>query len=148
MKMKKTDIGVVVFMYLVCGYFYYHMTRLKASSQTYPRFTIILLFGLTTLYLIQMIMNAVKYGTESGKSQFEGFQPKQFFVCLGLTLLYIIAVITIGFYVSTAVFLVVSLLFLKVKPLHIAIATVAILALIYFAFTLFLRVQLPNNLLF
>ena len=32
--MKKTDIGVVAFMYLVCGYFYYHMTKLKASSQT------------------------------------------------------------------------------------------------------------------
>ena len=43
--MKKTDIGVVLFMYAVCGFFYYHMTKLKASSQTYPRFTIILLFG-------------------------------------------------------------------------------------------------------
>ena len=65
-----------------------------------------------------------------------------------MTLLYIIAVITVGFYVSTAVFLVVSLLFLKVKPMYIAIATVALLLLIYVAFTLFLRVQLPNNLLF
>ena len=64
--MKKTDIGVVVFMYLVCGFFYYHMTKLKASSQTYPRFTIILLFGLTTLYLVQMIVAARKYGVESG----------------------------------------------------------------------------------
>ena len=46
MKMRKTDIGVVVFMYAVCAFFYYHMTKLKASSQTYPRFTIILLFTL------------------------------------------------------------------------------------------------------
>ena len=108
----------------------------------------IILFGLTTLYLIQMIMNAVRYGTESGKEDFKGFQAKQFFVCLVLSLLYILAVINIGFYVSTAVFLVASLYFLKVKPLYIAIATVALLLLIYGAFTLFLRVQLPSNLLF
>ena len=148
MKMKYTDVGIVAVFYVICGLFYSGTKKLPAESQTYPKFIVIILFGLTTLYLIQMIMNAVKYGTESGKSQFEGFQPKQFFVCLGLTLLYIIAVITVGFYVSTAVFLVVSLLFLKVKPLYIAIATVALLALIYVAFTLFLRVQLPNNLLF
>ena len=64
MKMKKTDIGVVVFMYAVCAYFYYHMLQLKASSQTYPRFTIILLFGLTTLYLVQMLVAAKKYGVD------------------------------------------------------------------------------------
>ena len=145
--MKYTDVGVVAVFYVVCALFYAGIKKLPADSQMYPKVIVIILFGLTTLYLIQMIMNAVKYGTESGKSQFEGFQPKQFFVCLALTLLYIIAVITIGFYVSTVVFLVVSLFFLKVKPLYIGIATVALIALIYVAFTLFLRVQLPSNLL-
>jgi len=146
--MKYTDVGIVAIFYVICGLFFAETQKLPADSQTYPKFIVIILFGLTTLYLIQMIMNAVKYGTESGKSCFKDFQPKQFFVCLGLALLYIIAVITVGFYVSTAVFLVVTLLFLKVKPLYIAIATVALLLLIYGAFTLFLRVQLPNNLLF
>ncbi len=148
MKMKFTDVGIVAAFYVICGLFFAETQKLPADSQTYPKFIVIILFGLTTLYLIRMIMNAVKYGTESGKSAFEGFQPKQFFVCLGLALLYIIAVITVGFYVSTAVFLVAALWFLKVKPLYIAISTVALLLLIYCAFTLFLHVQLPNNLLF
>ena len=148
MKMKYTDVGVVAVFYVICGLFFAETMKLPAESQTYPKFIVIILFGLTTLYLIQMIMNAVKYGTESGKEDFKGFQAKQFFVCLVLSLLYILAVINIGFYVSTAVFLVVSLYFLKVKPLYIAIATVALLLLIYGAFTLFLRVQLPSNLLF
>ena len=52
MKMKKTDIGVVGFMYAVCAFFYAHSLDLKKGSETYPRFTIVLLFGLTTLYLI------------------------------------------------------------------------------------------------
>ena len=81
MKMKKTDIGVVLFMYAVCGFFYYHMTRLKASSQTYPRFTILLLFGLTTLYLVQMLVAAKKYGVESGADKVvKECDPKHFFV--------------------------------------------------------------------
>ena len=64
--MRKTDIGVVAFMYLVCAYFYSQTITFKADSQTYPKFTIVLLFGLTTLYLLQMVAAAKKHGVESG----------------------------------------------------------------------------------
>ena len=144
MKMKKTDIGVVVFMYAVCGFFYYHMTKLKASSQTYPRFTIILLFGLTTLYLIQMLVAAKKNGVESGVDEvFKDFQPVQFFVCLGATILYLIGIYFFGFYIPTVIFMAAVLLYLRVPPLYAAIAVVVIIALIYFAFQKFLGVKLP-----
>ena len=144
MKMKKTDIGVVLFMYAVCGFFYYHMTKLKASSQTYPRFTILLLFGLTTLYLVQMLVNAKKHGVESGVDVvFAGFQPKQFFVCLAATLLYLACIYFFGFYLSTVLFMAGVLLFLKVPPLFTAITVVVIVGLIYFAFQRFLGVKLP-----
>ena len=76
LKMKYTDVGIVAVFYVICGMFFAATQKLPAESQTYPKFIVIILFGLTTLYLIQMIMNAVKHGTESGKSQFEGFQPK------------------------------------------------------------------------
>ena len=144
MKMKKTDIGLVLFMYIVCGFFYYHMTKLKASSQTYPRFTIILLFGLTTLYLIQMIVAAKRYGVESGVDEvFKDFQPVQFFVCLIATILYLVGIYFFGFYIPTVIFMAVVLLYLKVPPLYAAIAVVVIIALIYFAFQKFLGVKLP-----
>ncbi len=144
MKMKKTDIGVVVFMYAVCGFFYYHMTKLKASSQTYPRFTIILLFGLTTLYLIQMLVAAKKYGVESGVNEvFKDFQAAQFFVCLIATILYLVAIHFFGFYIPTVVFMAAVLLYLKVPPLYAAVAIVVIVGLIYFAFQKFLGVKLP-----
>ena len=144
MKMKKTDIGVVLFMYIVCGFFYYHMTKLKSSSQTYPRFTIILLFGLTTLYLIQMIVAAKKYGVESGVNEvFKDFQAAQFFVCLGATILYLVGIYFLGFYIPTVIFMSVVLLYLKVPPLYAAISIAVIVALIYFAFQKFLGVKLP-----
>ncbi len=144
MKMKKTDIGVILFMYTVCAVFYVNMIKLKASSQTYPRFTIILLFGLTTLYLIQMIVAAKKYGVESGVDEvFKGFQPAQFFVCLIATIVYLICIYFFGFYISTIVFMTVVLLYLRVPPIATVISVVVIIALIYFAFQRFLGVKLP-----
>lgn len=144
MKMKKTDIGVVVFMYAVCAFFYFHMTKLKASSQTYPRFTIILLFGLTTLYLIQMLVAAKKHGVESGVDVvFKDFQPKQFFVCLPATILYLVCIYFFGFYISTVIFMAAVLLYLRVPPLFTVITIVVIVALIFFAFQKFLGVKLP-----
>ncbi len=144
MKMKKTDIGVVAFMYFVCAFFYYHMTKLKASSQTYPRFTIILLFGLTTLYLIQMLVAAKKHGVESGVDVvFKDFQVKQFFVCLVATILYLVCIYFFGFYISTVIFMAAVLLYLRVPPLFTVITIVVIVALIFFAFQKFLGVKLP-----
>ena len=66
MKMQKTDIGVVVVMYAICAFFYSMTVKLSEDSQTYPLFTIALLFGLTTIYLVQMLFRAKKYGVESG----------------------------------------------------------------------------------
>jgi uncharacterized membrane protein YhdT len=144
--MKKTDIGVVLFMYAVCGFFYYHLTKLKASSQTYPRFTIILLFALTTMYLVKMLIQAFKNGVHKGKDEaFKTFQPAQFFVSLGLVVLYVVMINFIGFYIATLIFMTALLLYLKVPKLHALIAVVAIMLLIYFAFGMFLKVKLPEG---
>lgn len=149
MKMKKTDIGVVGFMYAVCAFFYVYSFDLKADSKTYPLFTIGLLFGLTTLYLVNMIIAARKYGVESGAEEvFEGFMPKQFIVSIALTIAYFFMMKYLGFFVATTVFMVACLLYLRVPVLHTAVAVVAINALIYVAFILFLGVKLPKGLLF
>ena len=148
MKMKKTDIGVVVFMYAVCAYWYYGTTQLKESSRTYPYFTVALLFGLTTLYLLQMLVAAKKHGVESGVSEvFKDFQPAQFFVCLACVIVYVVLVSTVGFFVSTVVFMVAVMLYLKVPVLHMSIAVVVLTVLIYFAVVRFLGVKLPTGIL-
>ncbi len=147
--MKKTDIGVVVFMYAICAFFYVHMLQLKEASQTYPRFTIVLLFGLTTVYLLQMIMNARKHGVESGvDTVFDGFQIVQFVVCLAMVIVYLFMMKYLGFFVATIVFMFAVLLFLRVPIVHTVIAVVAINLLVYLAFAQFLGVKLPAGLLF
>lgn len=144
--MKKTDIGVVVVMYAICAFFYSMTVQLKPESQTYPTFTIVLLFGLTTLYLLQMLFRAKKFGVESGKDEvFKNFKAKQFFVCFVMVVLYLVMMKYLGFYISTVIFMAVVLLFLKVPVLHSAIVLVAIILLVYLAFGLFLKVKLPQG---
>lgn len=149
MKMKKTDIGVVVFMYAFCAFFYVYSSGLSAGSKTYPLFTITLLFGLTTLYLIQMIIAARKFGVESGVDKvFAGFKALQFTLSLVLTIVYFFLVKYLGFFSATTIFMIASFVYLKVPLLHSVIALVAINLLIYLAFVLFLGVRLPSGILF
>ncbi len=148
MKMKKTDIGVVAFMYAVCAFFYAYSFSLSESSKSYPLFTIVLLFALTTLYLVQMILAAKKYGVESGAdSVFAGFKPKQFILSVVLTLAYVFLVDVLGFFTATTLFMIASFIYLKVPLLHSVIALVAMDLLIYLAFVQFLGVRLPTGLL-
>ena len=146
--MKKTDIGVVAFMYAVCAFFYAYSFSLSESSKSYPLFTIVLLFGLTTLYLVQMIIAARKFGVESGVDKvFAGFKPVQFFLSLVLTIAYFFLIKYLGFFTATTLFMIASFIYLKVPLLHSVIALVAMDLLIYLAFVQFLGVRLPTGLL-
>ena len=147
MKMQKTDIGVVGFMYAVCAFFYVYLQELPEDSQTYPMFTIVLLFGLTTLYLVTMLVKAKKYGTEAGTDMFKDFAPAQFFFCLAMVILYLLGIRFLGFFTSTTIFMVAVMLFLKVKWQHLLIAVVSMDVLLYLAFVLFLKVTLPKGIL-
>ena len=146
--MKKTDIGVVAFIYAVCVLFLVMTLRLPAAAHTYPLFIIIMLAALTTLYVAQMLRAAKKSGVTSGLEDFEGFLPRQFFPILGMVVLYLVVMYFAGFYIATLVFMVVCLLFLKVPKWQILLSTAVILVLVYCAFTLFLKVKLPVGLLF
>ena len=147
--MQKTDIGIVVVMYAVCAYWYVETLKLKAESQTYPLFTIALLFGLTTLYLVQILVKAKKNGVESGvDTVFNGFQVVQFLGCFVAVMVYLALMFVLGFYSSTLIFMIGVMLFLKVPIKHTAVAVVVLNILIYVAFSRFLGVKLPTGLLF
>ena len=149
MKMKKTDVGVVVIMYAVCGLFLAMSGSLSDSSRTYPLFTIALLFGLTTLYLLTMVVKAKKYGVESGTEELlEGFEGLQLLVCIGLTVAYMLLIRYLGFFSATILFMLAVLLYLRVPLLATVLATAVINLLVYFAFVKFLGVRLPGGLLF
>ena len=147
--MKKTDIGVIVCMYAVCVWFGVMNARLPQDAQIYPRFIIIVLAALTTLFLIKSLVAAKKAGVTSGFAEaFKGFLPRQFFTVLALALGYLVALFLIGFYPATVIFMVLVLWRLKIKPLTIGITTAAIIALVFVTFNLVLKVNLIRGLVF
>ena len=100
--MKKTDIGVVGFMYAVCAFFFLMSRDLKKGARIYPLCIIAILFLLTTGYVVEMLFAAKKNGVTSGIPEiFEGFQPKQFFIVLGMLIAYLICMYFVGFYLAT-----------------------------------------------
>lgn len=143
--MKKSDIGVCLVMYGVCAFFLYMTLQLPKAAQIYPLCVIALLAGLTTLHVINMIIGALREGVTDGLENFRDFLPSQFFVLLAMILIYIASMPYAGFYVSSILFMALSLLFLRVKIWQIVLSEIAVFVLVYCAFTLFLEVRLPSG---
>ena len=90
-----------------------------------------------------------RFGVESGvDTVFAGFKPVQFIVSVALILVYFVLMKYVGFFVSTTLFMLACLLFLRVPILATVISIVSIDLLIYLAFVLFLGVRLPAGILF
>lgn len=148
--MKRSDIGLVACIYGVILFFFVMTISLKKEAQIYPMVVMALLFLLNTGFLVQQMTQAKKEGRKGVNdlmSLFEGFQPRQFAVVLVFSVLYVCLIGVLGFYVSTALYLVVTLLSLRVKPLYILITVLAFACLVYCAFTMFLHVPLPAGIL-
>ena len=92
-----------------------------------------------------MIIGALREGVASGLENFSDFVPSQFFTLLAMIVIYIASMPYAGFYVSSILFMALSLLFLRVKIWQIILSEVAVFALVYCAFTLFLEVRLPSG---
>ncbi|MBQ9390085.1 MAG: tripartite tricarboxylate transporter TctB family protein [Synergistaceae bacterium] len=143
--MKKSDIGVCLVMYGVCAFFLYMTLQLPKAAQIYPLCVIALLAGLTTLHVINMIIGALREGVTDGLENFRDFLPSQFFALFAMILIYIASMPYVGFYVSSILFMALSLLFLRVKIWQIVLSEIAVFVLVYCAFTLFLEVRLPSG---
>lgn len=147
--MKKTDIGIVAFMYVVCIWFGIMLLSLPPEAQIYPKFIICILAGLTTIYLVKMLILAKKEGVTSGISElFKDFLLRQFLPILGFAVAYMVLLFLIGFYPSSILFMVTVLAFLKIKKLTIGITTLAIMTIVFVTFSVVLRVELIKGLLF
>lgn len=147
--MKKTDIGVVGFMYGVCALFLAMTLQLKKAAQIYPIFIITVLTLLTTLYVYKMVRDAKRLGVTNGLQEVFGETiPAQFVPILGMILFYLLGMYYVGFYPSTFIFMIACLWFLRVPKWQMILSTLAVIGLVFGAFALFLGVKLPMGLLF
>lgn len=147
--MKKSDIGMITIIYIIVAGFFAMTLAFPEEARIYPMIIMAILVVLNTIYLIGHLKaySKSKVIENDIKEIFEGFEKNQFFVTLLLCIAYVALIKVIGFYVTTSLYILITLLFFKVKKQYILITLVCFMLVIYGTFTLFLNVPLPAGLL-
>lgn len=151
--MKNSDLIVILLIYGVCGLFLGMSMELDMAARIYPLALIAVLGALNSLYLVRCLLASVAGGRKFQLANdlpklFVGFQARQFFFVVLACLGYMLIMPYAGFYLSGLLYLVGVLAFFHVRPLYMALATVIMGALIYGVFDVFLKVPLPEGLIF
>ena len=148
--MKRSDFPVVAIIYGITLAFLIATLQLPEAAQTYPLVLISALIFLNTLYLIRSFLNFRKTQRIENDMPviFHGFLFKQFagvfLWCVG----YLVMMYFLGYYLSTILFLVGSLLFMRVNFIQIALTTVVMCVMVWAVFSQFLHVPLPVGAMF
>ncbi len=148
--MKKSDIPVVCIIYAIAIAFLIMTLNLPEAAQVYPLVLISALIFVNTLYVIRTFLLYRKdHRVEDDYPiVFKGFLFKQFFGVFFSIIGYLVLMYFFGYYVSTVVYLVGSLMFLKV-PMRFNIMTVIVMVvMVAVVFSTFLKVPLPAGLFF
>ncbi|MGP1454704.1 MAG: tripartite tricarboxylate transporter TctB family protein [Treponema sp.] len=148
--MKKSDIGLTIAMYGIIAFFFVLVIQYKPEVRIYPFFVMAVLCTLNTVFLIkQLVAFAKSKKVENDyKTIFKQFELKQFTVVFLFSLIYVCVIDIIGFYPASVLYLIGTLLFLKVRIPYIALTLVLFGTVIFTAFSKFLRVPLPRGCFF
>lgn len=148
--MKKSDIPVVCVIYAIAIAFLIMTLQLPEAAQVYPMVLISALIFVNTLYLIRtfLLFRQNHHVENDYPIVFHGFLPLQFFGVFVAIGLYLVLMYFCGYYVSTALYLIGSLLFLKVPMKYNLMTVVVMIVMVAVVFSYFLKVPLPTGLLF
>lgn len=148
--MKKSDIPVVCIIYAIAIAFLIMTLQLPGAAQVYPMVLISALILVNTLYLIRtfLFFRQDHHVENDYPIIFKGFLSLQFFGVFISIVAYLVLMYFFGYYVSTVLYLAGSLLFLKV-PMKFNVMTVVVMVImVAVVFSYFLKVPLPEGLIF
>lgn len=145
--MKKSDIGLISAIYGITAFFFVLVIQYKPEVRIYPFFVMAVLCTLNTVFLIKQLVAFAKTKKVENdyKTIFKQFELKQFTVVFLFSLIYVCVIDIIGFYPASLLYLIGTLLFLKVHILSIALTLILFGSVIFIAFSKFLRVPLPSG---
>lgn len=144
--MKFSDLVVILVMYAVCAFFTSQTLALPEAAQTYPLCLLAGLGLLNTIFLLNCLWRMPKRCLVYDVPEiFRGFLGGQFFPVLLACVGYLVLMPFGGFYLTSVVFLVGVLCFLRVPKWHALLTVGLLIALIYGVFSLFLKVPLPGG---
>ena len=140
-KMKKSDFGVIAVLYLVGIAFWFMTLNFPIGAMRYPFSSTGRLSG-AGLDLSDSAGHALHQTREivdDLKQKFQDFQAVQFFGVCAFCVIYLILIQKLGYYLSSVLFMLGCMLFLRVKPLFVVLSTAILMGIIYGVFTVFLK---------
>ena len=143
--MRKYDRFLTIGLFVLEAFYFFLIKQLPPKAARYPEFVLSLMLFLTILLAINTFIIKPKNVEEEDK--FKGNLFKQFFFVIAISVVYVILIDIIGFFVSTAIYLFVTMVVLKSNVKWSIVVSILFPIFLYLVFVSFLKVPVPRGFL-
>ena len=146
--MRKYDKFLTIGLFILEAFYFLLIKQLPPKAARYPYFVLGLMVFLTLLLAINTFLIKPKNTEEEkGEDQFKGNLYGQFFFVIVLSAVYVVLIDIIGFFVTTAIYLFVTMVILKSNIKWSIVVSIVFPIFLYLVFVSFLKVPVPRGFL-
>ncbi|OFO26531.1 hypothetical protein HMPREF3051_10665 [Fusobacterium sp. HMSC064B11] len=146
--MRKYDKFLTIGLFILEAFYFLLIKQLPPKAARYPYFVLGLMVFLTLLLAINTFIIKPKNAEEDKEEdQFKGNLYGQFFLIMALSAIYVILIDIIGFFVTTAIYLFVTMVTLKSNIKWSIVVSILFPVFLYLIFVSFLKVPVPKGFL-
>ena len=146
--MRKYDKFLTIGLFILEAFYFLLIKQLPPKAARYPYFVLGLMVFLTLLLAINTFIIKPKNAEEDKEEdQFKGNLYGQFFLIIALSAVYVILIDIIGFFVTTAIYLFVTMVALKSSVKWSIVVSILFPIFLYLIFVSFLKVPVPKGFL-
>lgn len=146
--MRKYDKFLTIGLFILEAFYFLLIKQLPPKAARYPYFVLGLMVFLTLLLAINTFLIKPKNSEEDKEEdQFKGNLYGQFFLIMALSAVYVILIDIIGFFVTTAIYLFVTMVALKSSVKWSIVVSILFPVFLYLIFVSFLKVPVPKGFL-
>ena len=143
--MRKYDRFLTIGLFVLEAFYFFLIKQLPPKAARYPEFVLSLMLFLTILLAINTFIIKPKNVEEEDK--FKGNLFKQFFFVIAISVVYVILIDIIGFFVSTAIYLFVTIVALKSNVKWSIVVSILFPIFLYLVFVSFLKLPVTRGFL-
>lgn len=145
--MRKYDKFLTIGLFILEAFYFLLIKQLPPKAARYPYFVLSLMVFLTLLLAINTFLIKPKNTEDKEEDQFKGNLYGQFFLIMALSAVYVILIDIIGFFVTTAIYLFVTMVALKSSVKWSIVVSILFPIFLYLIFVSFLKVPVPKGFL-
>ena len=145
--MRKYDKFLTIGLFILEAFYFLLIKQLPPKAARYPYFVLGLMVFLTLLLAINTFLIKPKNTEDKEEDQFKGNLYGQFFLIMALSAVYVILIDIIGFFVTTAIYLFVTMVTLKSNIKWSIVVSILFPIFLYLIFVSFLKVPVPKGFL-